>query len=86
MKEQSIIVYSQPGCPPCSFVKELLSSQSLSFIEKDIKKDPAARKELIEKYKAMSTPVVLIGDQVLYSSDIGKLLEVIESSKKKDTY
>ncbi|WP_421384333.1 glutaredoxin family protein [Bacillus salacetis] len=82
MKENNITVYTQPDCPPCSFVKELLTHHAVTFTEKDIKKDPQARKELIEKYKAMSTPVVLIDGQVYYSSDLQKLPEILGLNKK----
>jgi glutaredoxin len=83
LKKFNITVYSQPECPPCSFVKNLLTSHSIPFTEKDVKKDHNARRELIEKYKAMSTPVVLIGDQVFYSTDLSKLPEALHLNKKK---
>lgn len=82
MKEKDITVYTQPDCPPCSFVKELLTNNTIAFTEKDIRKDLKARKELIEKYKAMSTPVVIINDQTYYSSDLSKLPEVLGLNKK----
>jgi glutaredoxin-like YruB-family protein len=82
LKENNITVYTQPDCPPCSYVKELLTHHDISFTEKDIRKDTQAMKELINKYKAMSTPVVLIGDEIFYSSDIQKLPEVLGLNKK----
>ncbi|WP_409253528.1 glutaredoxin family protein [Bacillus sp. SCS-153A] len=82
MKKHDITVYTQPDCPPCSFVKELLSNNTIPYTEKDIRKDHHARKELIEKYKAMSTPVVIINEQIYYSSDLSRLPEALGLSKK----
>ncbi|MGF2615459.1 NrdH-redoxin [Rossellomorea vietnamensis] len=81
MNPTNITVYTQPDCPPCSFVKEFLTNQEIPFIEKDIRKDPASRKELIEKYKAMSTPLIVMNHEVFYSSDISKLVEILNKKK-----
>jgi glutaredoxin len=82
LKQRNITVYTQPDCPPCTFVKELLTHHKIPYTEKDIKKDPVSRKELIEKYKAMSTPLVLVDDEVLYSSDVAQLADMLEINKK----
>ncbi|TYS15740.1 glutaredoxin family protein [Rossellomorea vietnamensis] len=81
MKQRDITVYTQPDCPPCTFVKELLNHHKIPYTEKDIRKDPVFRKELVEKYKAMSTPLVLVDDEVLYSSDLAQLAELLEINK-----
>ncbi|MGM0844410.1 MAG: glutaredoxin family protein [Bacillota bacterium] len=83
MKQLNITVYTQPDCPPCSFVKQLLTTRGLAFTEKDISKNHSSRKELTEKYNAMSTPVVLVNDSIFYNSDLSKLSEALD--KKIDT-
>ncbi|WP_456271713.1 glutaredoxin domain-containing protein [Bacillus sp. AK031] len=73
MNDYKITVYTQPDCPPCVYVKELLTHHNIPFIEKDIMKDNKARQELVEKYHAMSTPAVLINGKIHLSSELSKL-------------
>lgn len=75
--QHTITIFTQPDCPPCVFVKELLSHHNIPYTEKDITKDGRARKELIEKHKVMSTPAVLINGKVYLSSDLSRLPEVL---------
>jgi glutaredoxin len=82
MNDYDITVYTQPDCPPCVYVKELLTHHNIQFKEKDIRKDGKARKELVEKYQAMSTPAVLINGKIYLSSDLSKLPEVLGLKSK----
>jgi len=57
-------------------VKEYLSQKQVSFSDRDITKDPAAISEL-QKLGFMTTPVTLIGDQVIVGFDVPKLEEAL---------
>ncbi|WP_374720974.1 glutaredoxin domain-containing protein [Peribacillus tepidiphilus] len=76
---KDIIIYTQPQCPPCEFAKNYFRSYGFQFIEKNIAKDPQARKELMHKYDAYSTPTIIIGSEVIVGfcqERINKLLSI----------
>ena len=57
-------------------MKEYLSQKQVSFSDRDITKDPAAISEL-QKLGFMTTPVTVIGDQVIVGFDVPKLEEAL---------
>jgi len=57
-------------------VKEYLSQKQVSFGDRDITKDPTAISEL-QKLGFMTTPVTLVGDQVIVGFDVPKLEEAL---------
>ncbi|RDI47642.1 glutaredoxin family protein [Falsibacillus pallidus] len=75
MKE--VIVYSQPECPPCEIVKLFLKEHSIPFKEKNIKIDSKAKKELINHYKAFSTPVTIIDGEAVIGFDLEKISSLL---------
>lgn len=68
-----IIIYTQPDCPPCTFSKQYFKENGYLFEEKDITKDPQAKKELVHKYQALSTPTFIINEQIIYGFDVEKI-------------
>ena len=56
----------------CDKVKEFLSQKKVAFVERNIAQDETALAEL-EKLGIMTTPVTVIGDQVVVGFDKGKL-------------
>ena len=57
-------------------MKEYLSQKQVSFSDRDITEDPAAISEL-QKLGFMTTPVTLVGDQVIVGFDVPKLEEAL---------
>ena len=57
-------------------MKEYLSQKQVSFGDRDITKDPTAISEL-QKLGFMTTPVTLVGDQVIVGFDVPKLEEAL---------
>ena len=53
-------------------MKEFLSQKKVAFVERNIAQDETALAEL-EKLGIMTTPVTVIGDQVVVGFDKGKL-------------
>jgi glutaredoxin-like YruB-family protein len=70
---KNVIVYSQPGCPPCDWVKAYLTERGVPFTVKDVSKDFSAQRELVGKYNSRSTPTVVVDDQVMIGFDPDKL-------------
>lgn len=73
-----VILYSQPGCPPCFAAKKFLAARNIPFEYKDVQADPAALSELVS-LNSRSTPTIVVGDEVMIGFDPERL----ESALKK---
>lgn len=67
-----VILYSQPGCPPCFAAKQFLTARNIPFVYKDVKADSGALRELV-KLNSRSTPTIVVGDEVLIGFDPDRL-------------
>ena len=63
MAYKKAVIYSTPTWPWCKRAKEYLSQKGIAYEEHDVAKDRAAAKEMIEKSKQMSVPVIIIDDK-----------------------
>lgn len=73
-----IVLFTQPNCPPCQFAKLFFANHNITFEEKNIMRDQKAKKELMNKYNAFSTPVIVIDDQVIVGFDQEKIEELLD--------
>jgi glutaredoxin len=64
MTEKRIIMYSQPGWPPCYHAKAWLTEQEIPFEVRDIRQNTDYIDELINLGASM-TPTFVIAEQVL---------------------
>ncbi len=60
----------------CNRTKEFLSQHRIRFEERDVSSDEAALDEL-QKRGLMTTPVTLIGDEVVVGFDRAKLAQLL---------
>ena len=67
-----VLLYSQPGCPPCVAVKQFLKARQVAFEYRDVQADPAALRELVE-LNSRSTPTIVVGDEVMIGFDPERL-------------
>jgi len=77
-----VILYSQPGCPPCYAAKNYLTTHNIAFEYRDVQADPAALRELV-KLNSRSTPTIVVGDEVMIGFDpehLESLLQIVEQS------
>jgi glutaredoxin-like YruB-family protein len=74
---KSVIVYTQPACPPCEFTKLFLANHNITFEEKNIAHNQSAKKEMIKKYNAFSTPVIVIEDEVIIGFDQERIEQLL---------
>lgn len=75
----TVILYTQPDCPPCEITKKFFQEHQISYVEKNIKTDAKAKKELMVTYQSFSTPTVIIGTDVFRGfalNDIAKRLSI----------
>src|SRR5258705_90054 len=54
-----ILVFTQPGCFSCELLKVYLEAHGMSYDERDISVDPAARLEMLEKLDSNTTPTLV---------------------------
>lgn len=76
----TVILYTQPACPPCEFAKLYLTNHGISFEEKNITRDSKAKKDMMVKYNAFSTPVIVINGEAIIGFDQEKIEQLL--SKK----
>ena len=63
-----VVLYSQPGCPPCYAAKQFLTARNISFEYKDVQADPEALRELVG-LNSRSTPTIVVGEEVMIGFD-----------------
>lgn len=63
MNQKKIVVYTTPTCHFCKEVKEFFKKNKVKYTEKDVTKDKAALKEMVEKSGSMGVPVIVIDDK-----------------------
>jgi glutaredoxin-like YruB-family protein len=67
-----VLLYSQPGCPPCIAAKQFLKARQVAFEYKDVQADPAALRELTD-LNSRSTPTIVVGEEVMIGFDPDRL-------------
>lgn len=67
-----VVLYSQPGCPPCTAAKHFFKARNVEFEYKDVQADPIALKELLA-LNSRSTPTIKVGEEVMIGFDPEKL-------------
>ncbi|MBK6941734.1 MAG: glutaredoxin family protein [Planctomycetes bacterium] len=73
---KNIVVYHQPGCPPCHSAMEFLKQHGIPFTHKDITEDDAALDELMA-LGSRSTPTIVVGEDVMIGFRKDELLAMI---------
>lgn len=74
-----VILYSQPGCPPCYAAKQFLLARNVPFEYKDVKADSGALRELA-RLNSSSTPTIVVGDEVMIGFDPERLEKLLAFS------
>lgn len=77
MTDKKIIIFTQPGCPPCHTLKTYLTAKGIAYEDRDISRDPAAAQDLVHKYGSRSTPTIVIGEEVMVGFDPERLDQLL---------
>jgi glutaredoxin len=72
MSQKRVILYSQPGCPPCFAAKHFFNSREIPFEYKDVTADPKALQELLD-LNSQSTPTIVVDNEVMIGFDMDRL-------------
>ncbi|MBW4027480.1 glutaredoxin family protein [Acidipila rosea] len=73
-----IILYSQPGCPPCFAAKHFLKEHGAGFEYKDVSTDPVAMRELMD-LGSRSTPTIVVDSEVMIGFDPERLEQLLNA-------
>jgi glutaredoxin-like YruB-family protein len=74
---KKVVIYSQPGCPPCDWAKTYMTERNIPFTVKDVSSDYSAQKELVGKFKSRSTPTIVVGEEVMIGFDPDRLEKML---------
>ena len=80
-----IILFTQPGCLSCELMRIYLEAREVPFEERDISKDPDARRAMTETYGSNETPTMLIDGEVLIGFDPGLLDQILDAASSSDS-
>lgn len=75
---KNITIYTTPTCAYCKMAKEYFKEHNVSYQEKDVTTDAAARQEMIEKSGQLGVPVIDIDGQIVIGFDKSRLAELIK--------
>lgn len=67
----TVIIYTQDDCPPCTFIKNYLVNKNIKFTEKNIK-NQNYKNEMMD-YDAFATPFILLKGLPMYQVNMEKL-------------
>jgi glutaredoxin 3 len=79
--QSSIIVYTQPYCPPCRHAKAFLDELGVVYQELDVSEDYDARDDLWEVHGSQNTPTFVIDGAVVIGfrrDELKKRLGLVE--------
>lgn len=80
-----LIVFTQPGCLQCEFLRIYLEARELPFEERDISQDAEARHEMTETHGSNETPTMLIDGEVLVGFDPSLLDQILDPPASSDS-
>lgn len=69
----NIKIYSTPTCPYCAGVKKYLTERGISYQDKNVAVDEAAREEMFARTKQMGVPVIDIDGEIIIGFDRPKI-------------
>mgnify|MGYP000866043983 FL=1 len=72
-----VVIFSSNTCPYCVAAKEYLEEKGISYVEKNIQTDKAARNELM-KMGHMGVPVLLIDGEEVVGFDKPKIDQLLD--------
>lgn len=72
----NVVIYSSNTCGYCKQAKEYLQEKGVNYEEKNISKDPVARKELMQK-GYMGVPVIVVNGEEIVGFDKARLEQLL---------
>ena len=76
---KKVIVFTQPGRPPCRTVKAYLEDRGIEYEERDVTTNEQFVFQLVRTYDSRTTPTLVIGEEVMVGFDPERLDELMAS-------
>ena len=80
-----ILLFTQPGCLSCELIRIYLEAREVAFEERDISKDPEARRAMTEIHGSNETPTMLIDGEVIIGFDPSLLDQILDAASSSDS-
>ena len=80
-----ILLFTQPGCLSCELLRIYLEAREVAFEERDIAKDPEARRAMTETHGSNETPTMLIDGEVIIGFDPSLLDQILDAASSSDS-
>ncbi len=72
-----VTIYSTPTCGYCHVAKDFFMANNVSYVEKNVASDLAARQEMLEKSQQMGVPVIDVKGSIMVGYNEAKLRELL---------
>lgn len=73
-----VTIYSTPSCGWCHRTKEYFKEHNVTYTEKDVASDGAARQEMLQKSQQMGVPVIDIDGEITVGFDQHRLAQLLK--------
>ncbi len=70
---KNVTIYSSPTCHYCHLAKDFFAKNNITFTDKDVSSDTAARDEMVEKSGQLGVPVIFIDEEMTIGFDEASL-------------
>lgn len=84
-----ILLFTQPGCLVCEVLRMFLEAKEVSFEDRDITADPAARQEMIDDHGSTETPTLVFISENVYEVIVGfdpvRLDQLLDAAPSSDS-
>lgn len=64
-EEFPVVIYTVPQCSSCDLARAYLDRRSVPFTDKDVAKDVALQKELVDKTGSLTVPTIMVGEKIM---------------------
>lgn len=73
----NITVYSTPTCPWCKKAKQFMDANKITYTDRNVASDAAARSDMVKKSGQLGVPVIDIDGQIIIGYDETKIKELL---------
>ncbi len=60
-----VVVYTVPQCTSCDLARAYLDRRKVPFTDKDVARDVALQKELVDKTGSLTVPTIMVGEKIM---------------------
>jgi glutaredoxin len=73
----SVVIYTTPTCGYCMQVKNYLARRGVSYVERDLSRDPGAAQEMYRLTGQQGVPVTVIDGQVVLGANMPQIDQLL---------